>query len=105
VKIPRRARPDSARAEPPAPPEAPAPAPHSAGTLPLSSPLDQEAMARWIEALYSTWPAQLQREVAWLASHPNDPDTKGRILWLKHSLSSGRYIAYTIRTAKLQKGG
>lgn len=70
--------------------------------LPLDSPVDQEAMARWIENYYSWMPAALHREAAWLSRNPDDRDSQGRIQYYRHAIGVARQLAYAVRTQTLR---
>lgn len=72
------------------------------GSIPLSSPTQQEAMARWVENFYSWVPAKLAQESAWAGRNPDDKDAAGRILYYRHVMAVARQLAWALRTFRLR---
>ena len=75
------------------------------GTVPLSSPVEQEAMAQWVEQFYSKYNQLLVKEAGWLAQHPDDKESRGRLAWYRNALAAAKQLAYAIRTHKLRPLG
>jgi hypothetical protein len=71
-------------------------------TIPLDTRQDAEAVARWVEAMYASYPEQIAKALAWLREHPEDKTTAAHLHWLRHALSTSQQIAYYLRTHRVR---
>lgn len=67
------------------------------------SPVQREDVARWLEALTSSYPDQVARLTAFLGAGGSSPSAKGQILHLRAALAFSRHAAYLVRTARYRK--
>lgn len=70
--------------------------------VPVDTRADAELLARWVEQLFSSYPDQIQRELAWQRTHPDDKQSMHKTLHLRHALATSQQIAYYLRTHRVR---
>jgi hypothetical protein len=70
--------------------------------VPVNTRSEAELLARWVEGKFDSYPQLIAREAAWLLAHPDDKDSKGRLVAYRYAYATAQQIAYWLRTHRVR---